>query len=185
MVQHGKHPVYPESNNMFTNPVNGLFSLRGMNTHQRPIDRALARAKELGMDQAAFAEAMGVDKQHVTNWKRRGMPGDRLERAALVLKCSSDYLLGLTSQPDPQADTVTDGQANPEELSDEELDMTLLALPRELKISLVNTVRRARQPSVATVNTVQSLQTEIPGASDRHGRRRKRLRSLVKDGSSK
>jgi transcriptional regulator with XRE-family HTH domain len=59
------------------------------------IDRALKIAKEKrGWNQPEFAEAMGVDKQHVTNWKRRGMPASRYEKAARILDITVDELLG-------------------------------------------------------------------------------------------
>ncbi len=49
------------------------------------------------MDQSQFAAAIGVLPQHVTNWKRRGMPADQHQRAADVLEWSVDELLGRAS----------------------------------------------------------------------------------------
>lgn len=43
---------------------------------------------------AEFARRMGVESAHVSNWRRRGIPTDRLARAADVLKVSVDELLG-------------------------------------------------------------------------------------------
>ena len=50
-----------------------------------PIQRALDRALELGMNQSQFASALGVDPQHITNWKRRGMPAERHAAVAKLL----------------------------------------------------------------------------------------------------
>lgn len=65
-----------------------------------PIKRALELAKRRGMNQARFADALdkaglaGTLPQHITNWKRRGLPPEHLQVVAKVLKCSVDELLG-------------------------------------------------------------------------------------------
>lgn len=62
----------------------------------RVIERALKRAKELGMPtKKAFAEAMGATSPDITNWLARDdMPPARYEAAAAALKWSVDELLG-------------------------------------------------------------------------------------------
>jgi len=173
ITPHIKHDVYFSSNAPFNSELNRLFSLMAMTGQSiRPIDRALARAKELGMNQVEFAAAMDTLPQHVTNWKRRGMPPEHHARAAKVLHWTIEQLLGLTTQGRLPAESAIGHQAKAETMSDAELDRALLDLPRELKISLLNTVRRARQPSPPP--TVQPLQTDIPGATERRGRRRMR-----------
>lgn len=46
------------------------------------------------MNQTKFAIEMGVLPQHVTNWKRRGLPADQYQRAAKVLEITVDELIG-------------------------------------------------------------------------------------------
>lgn len=60
----------------------------------RVIDRALKKARDKGMNQSQFARAMDVSPQVVTNWLRRDMPADSHAKAAEVLDCSVDELLG-------------------------------------------------------------------------------------------
>ena len=86
------------SNVAFTTAVNCLFSIARMSTHDRnrhvPIEWAIARAKKLGMTKAAFARAVGVLSQDVNNWTKRGLPADRYEKVADVLRCTIDELVG-------------------------------------------------------------------------------------------
>lgn len=84
---------------MFTDFLNNPFSLGRMEL--RPIDRALRRAREKGMNQSLFAERLGVEPQHITNWKRRGMPPEWHARVAQVLGYTVDELLGLISEVRP------------------------------------------------------------------------------------
>lgn len=59
------------------------------------IDRALKIAKERhGWNQPEFAQRIGAEKQHITNWKKRGMPPARHAKVAEVLGISVDELLG-------------------------------------------------------------------------------------------
>lgn len=77
--------------------VNKLFSIRPVTKQKdgdRSIDRVLKRAKLKGWNQTELAELMDVDPQHITNWKRRGMPTDMLQKASTVLRCSVDELIG-------------------------------------------------------------------------------------------
>ncbi len=57
--------------------------------------------KERGLKLADFARRMGVTPAYVSNWRRRGLPADRLARAADVLQVSVDELLGrIDGKPD-------------------------------------------------------------------------------------
>lgn len=59
------------------------------------IERALKIAKELhGWNQAEFASRIEANKQHITNWKTRGMPAARYAKVAKVLGITVDELLG-------------------------------------------------------------------------------------------
>lgn len=77
---------------MFNMPLNSAFSLCLM--RDRPIDRALRKAKELGLNQSEFAAALDVQPGHVTNWIRRGLPPSRHEAVAKLLGWTVDELLG-------------------------------------------------------------------------------------------
>jgi SOS-response transcriptional repressor LexA len=66
-----------------------------------PIERALTWAAEMQMNQSAFARAMGVSPQDVTNWKRRGMPPEHYAKAATVTNRSIDELLGRSRSQAP------------------------------------------------------------------------------------
>jgi hypothetical protein len=93
---HIKHGVYCKSNAACNTPINFLFSLLGVaeKNEIRPIDRALEIARRRGMNQSDFARRMDVLPQDITNWKSRGMPPEHYERAATVLHCTVDELLG-------------------------------------------------------------------------------------------
>lgn len=56
-------------------------------------ERALRLAKDKGWNQSEFAEAIGADKQHITNWKKRGFPPARYARTAEVLGVSVEELI--------------------------------------------------------------------------------------------
>lgn len=58
----------------------------------------LAKAKERGFSRARLMEEMGVSKQRFTNWGGRGVPPSMHAKAAQVLLCSVDELLGLATQ---------------------------------------------------------------------------------------
>lgn len=56
--------------------------------------RALEIARDKhGWNQAEFADAIGADKQHVTNWKARGFPPARYAKAAQVLGITVEELI--------------------------------------------------------------------------------------------
>lgn len=59
-----------------------------------PIDVVLALARAKGWRQADLASRLGVTDQSITNWKKRGLPADKLADAAQALGCSVDLLLG-------------------------------------------------------------------------------------------
>ena len=65
-----------------------------LNENIEVMRRVSQLLKERGMTLADFARSMGVLPAHVSNWKRRGLPSDRLPRAADVLSVSVDVLLG-------------------------------------------------------------------------------------------
>lgn len=69
-----------------------LVTISGMN--QRPIDRALAWAKERRWNQSDLARAVNASPQDVTNWKKRGLPAEWHEPVARALGRSVDELLG-------------------------------------------------------------------------------------------
>lgn len=94
-MAHIKHVVYPKVNRAFIQGENNLCTVTLM--RQRVIDRALARARELGMDQVQFAKAIGESAQTITNWKRRDMPAHANRKVAKVLGWSVDQLLGLVT----------------------------------------------------------------------------------------
>lgn len=57
-------------------------------------ERALKIAKDrYGLNQRQFAERLGADKQHITNWLARGMPSSRHMPVAKLLKISVEELL--------------------------------------------------------------------------------------------
>lgn len=59
----------------------------------------------MGMNQSGFATAMRVSAAVVSGWKKRtGIPREHFGRAAEVLKCSVDELLGLPSPRAPPDD---------------------------------------------------------------------------------
>lgn len=62
----------------------------------------------MGMGPSAFARALGVSPQVVTNWKRRDMPAEHHAKAAEVLLMSVDALLGRAA-PTPATVINLDG----------------------------------------------------------------------------
>ena len=92
----------------------------------------LRQSREL--NQVQFAQKMGVTKQSVSNWENDNiMPSvDMLERIADYFKVSTDYLLGLTDEPEP-----------PMHISKEEkaLVETYRSLSREQRELISQTIR--------------------------------------------
>lgn len=74
------------------------------------IERALALAERLGMNQSTLAKRLGVKPQHLTNWKTRGLPSDRVTDLSAVLSCTTDYLLGRSDTPSGYVMNVQPGQ---------------------------------------------------------------------------
>lgn len=60
----------------------------------RPIDRALAWAKQKGWNQSTLAARLGVAPANVTNWKIRGLPPEQYKPVADALGKTVDELLG-------------------------------------------------------------------------------------------
>lgn len=58
------------------------------------MNMVLALAKAKGWNQSELAAKVGVTDQNITNWKKRGLPADKLAAAAEALGCSVDLLLG-------------------------------------------------------------------------------------------
>lgn len=83
-VHGSQHPV-------FTGNAVPVYSRR---MSQRPIDVALAWARERGWNNSAFARELGVERQNVSNWQKRGLPPEWHERVASVFGKSVDALLG-------------------------------------------------------------------------------------------
>lgn len=48
----------------------------------------------MGMNQSAFARHLSVEPQHITNWKRRGLPAEMLPRVAKALNVTIEQVLG-------------------------------------------------------------------------------------------
>lgn len=65
----------------------------------QPIVRALRWAREMGLNQSAFAARLGCSPQDITNWKKRGMPAEWYLPVANALSKSVDELLGHQTQP--------------------------------------------------------------------------------------
>ena len=63
------------------------------------IKRILDMLDKKGISKAEFARQMGVVSSYVSNWQRRGIPIDRLPRAADILGVSVDVLLSRADIP--------------------------------------------------------------------------------------
>lgn len=64
------------------------------------IKHILRLLERKNISKTEFARQMGVVSSYVSNWKRRGIPLDRLPRAADVLGVSVDALLNRTEMPE-------------------------------------------------------------------------------------
>lgn len=77
---------------------------RKTNNPNSPVERALVRAKLLGMNQTEFADALDLSSPQVfNNWRRRGMPPAYHHKAAMLLDWSVEELLG-TEAKQPQSE---------------------------------------------------------------------------------
>lgn len=65
-----------------------------INSGQEIMRRVEALLRERGLKLADFARGMGVTPAYVSNWRRRGLPSDRVARAADFLQVTTDQLLG-------------------------------------------------------------------------------------------
>ena len=78
----------------------------------RPIDTALAWAKERHWDQSELARRLNVSPAVITNWKTRGLPPERWPEVAAVFGRSVDELISV--QPAKTAPVRVDLKDNPE-----------------------------------------------------------------------
>lgn len=80
-----------------------------------PIQRLLAWAKELGMNQSDLARKMNVSPQDITNWKKRGMPPEHHLVASSSVGRTVDELLGVQGQQHnkPHANVLKSAPADP------------------------------------------------------------------------
>lgn len=58
------------------------------------IKTVLRLAQAKNWNQSQLAERLGVTDQSITNWKKRGLPMDKLPLIAQTLGCTTDFLLG-------------------------------------------------------------------------------------------
>lgn len=56
-------------------------------------DRIDKRMRQLGLRDADLARALGVTSQHVSNWRRRGLPPSRFAEIAQALGKPAGWLL--------------------------------------------------------------------------------------------
>lgn len=89
-----KRCVYLKSNASCTAEVNRANNIPRM--PERTIDKVLAIAEAREHKDIELAAFFGVDKQHIWNWKSRGLPAARAQAAAAYIGCSIDALLGQT-----------------------------------------------------------------------------------------
>lgn len=85
----------PSLNNLLTGAVNTLSiaPLYAPLMTQTPMDRILAEAARLEIDESTMAARLGVTPQTFYNWKVRGLPGSRADDVASKLRWTIDYLL--------------------------------------------------------------------------------------------
>lgn len=90
-------PVFMPGLHTTCNPVvNGLCNILLNDScsfavmKERVIDRALRRARELKLGKSAFARALHVSPQSVTNWQSRDMPAGMHAAAARALGLTVD-----------------------------------------------------------------------------------------------
>lgn len=60
--------------------------------------RMMRWSTDFGWNQSELASRLGLLPQHISNWKRRGVPSDRLADISQLLKRSIEELLGITSE---------------------------------------------------------------------------------------
>lgn len=90
------HDVYPHVNQTCNTALHALFRVSVV-TSTTPIDVALQWARDAGMNQSAFAGAIGATPQDVTNWKKRGMPAEWHAPVAAKFGRRVEELLGLVA----------------------------------------------------------------------------------------
>ena len=69
-----------------------------------PVERIFALVKENGVEQKAFAAAIGVSEDTISNWKhgKSASYSKHIDKIATVLGTTVDYLL-IGSKPEPAA----------------------------------------------------------------------------------
>lgn len=82
-----------ESNATCNPTLNDPFMIPRMGARERPIDRALQRAKAKGWNQSEFAARIGESAGTVTNWITRGMSTRAHAKVASALGWSVEELL--------------------------------------------------------------------------------------------
>jgi transcriptional regulator with XRE-family HTH domain len=102
------------------------------------IGRALALARQKGLNQSEFAREVGATPQDVTNWKRRGaIPADRYVAVAKGLGCSVDYLAGEVNE---HARHLNEGVARYMGLSDAKVPPQVIAWVDLMDVSSTGTL---------------------------------------------
>ena len=82
-----------------------------INEQQQVMNRISALLAERNMSLAEFARSMGVLSSYVSNWKKRGIPVERVPRAVDILGISVDQLLGrATDQPEGSVPVLLSGR---------------------------------------------------------------------------
>lgn len=156
------HHVDSKSQQRVCSPRSRYVYADGMSTSA--MDMVLALAKAKGWKQHELAAKIGVTDQNITNWKKRGLPADKLAAAAQALGCSVDFLLGRSDSVQPQVgvplvahpvilDTFTVVPTiNWESLVD------TVALPDVFKLAAPDTSMAPKVPQGTLVEFTRSLQ---------------------------
>lgn len=145
---------------------------------KRVLDLAYSRK---GWNQVELAEALGVGKNNVTNWKARGIPYSMLPKAAEKIGCTVDELLTGKTQAAQKARTVTEwGITVTEEgfLFAAEFDKLQEPFKKQihdLVHGMVGTVKReeVKAPARTSVQPPTQKSSQKPGkaADERQGKR--------------
>ena len=77
-----------------------------------PVDRIFALVKETGVEQKAFAVAVGVSEDTISNWKhgKSASYSKHIEKIAAVLGTTVEYLLTGASAPAPSGLSAEDAE---------------------------------------------------------------------------
>jgi hypothetical protein len=132
----------------------------------RPIDRALRWAKSLHMGESAFAKALGVSPQRVTNWKRRGMPARFHPDAARITRHTIQQLLGEHAE----GSSIPREPEWPFAIPRSDFDLLDERQKQIIELAIKRFVEGARMKALGA----GELLDQITAAVDRKPRRRKR-----------